>query len=149
MTQDIAQRLARETDVVKLLALLDEAGLPTLDITPNLMGDFIVAEDAQRIVGCVGLQTYSEVALLRSLAVAPAFQGRQIGTLLLGAIETHAQAQGVRILYLLTTTAGKFFLQNGYQTCSRRTVPSAISDTREFADICPDSAECFARRLDT
>lgn len=43
-------------------------------------------------------------------------------------------------LYLLTTTAEKYFYKFGFQAINRVDVPEVISQTKKFQDICPLSA---------
>ena len=108
---------------------------------------FLVALDHRDYVGVVGLELFDENALLRSLAVSAEQRGNGLGSGLLHAVETEAVRRGVTSLFLLTTTATSFFERAGYKACDRQTVPPAIAATREFSDICPDSADCLWRSL--
>ena len=51
-----------------------------------------------------------------------------------------ARAEGVRALYLLTTTAAPYFHRAGFQVVARDQVPPEIRQSREFAHACPASA---------
>jgi amino-acid N-acetyltransferase len=55
----------------------------------------------------------------------------------------------VETLYLLTTTAAPFFERYGYGAVAREEVPRPIRDTTEFTDLCPASATCMVKGLDT
>jgi amino-acid N-acetyltransferase len=129
---------------VKLLA---SAQLPTEDLTAEHCKHFFFAGSPAEPTGLVGLELFGEVALLRSLVVSADRRGTGEGSVLLRYAEDHARAQGVRTLYLLTTTAEPFFAKHGYQRAPRDTAPDAIRATREFAGICPASSAFMARKL--
>ena len=61
--------------------------------------------------------------------------------------ERHARDQGVHSLYLLTTTAEKFFLRRGYARIPREVAPAAIKTTSEFSGICPTSSAFMVKYL--
>jgi amino-acid N-acetyltransferase len=90
---------------------------------------------------------FGDVALLRSLVIAPGRRGTGEGSALLKHAEDHARAQGVRDLFLLTTTAETFFAKHGYMRATRESAPAAIRMTREFGSICPASAAFMSRKL--
>jgi protein-tyrosine-phosphatase len=79
--------------------------------------------------------------------VDPSRRGSGEGTALLRHAENQARAQGVRTLYLLTTTAEPFFARHGYARVSREAAPPAIRTTREFSGICPASSAFMSRSL--
>src|SRR5438045_379672 len=116
--------------------LLKQANLPTEDLTAAHCEQFWFAGPESRPSGIVGLEVFGEVALLRSLAVDATRRGSGTGTALLRHAENQARAQGVRTLYLLTTTAEPFFARHGYARASREAAPPAIRATREFSGIC-------------
>lgn len=57
-------------------ALLAAAGLPVIDLSAALLADFWGCGEGPDLAGVIGLEAYGSIALLRSLAVAPAWQGR-------------------------------------------------------------------------
>jgi len=127
--------------------LLQAAHLPTEDLTPAHCEHFFFAGPAGEPTGLVGLEIYGEVALLRSLVVAPERRGAGQGVALLKHAEGHARARGVRAIYLLTTTAEAFFAKQGYSRAARDTAPEVIRATREFAGLCPASSAFMSRRI--
>jgi amino-acid N-acetyltransferase len=129
------------------MALLSSARLPVEDLTEAHCEHFFYSGPAQRPTGLVGLELFGDVALLRSLVVSEELRGRGEGRALLEHAERHARARGVRELYLLTTTAEKFFEKHGFERAAREAAPAAISGTREFAGICPASSAFMVRRL--
>lgn len=140
-------RKASTQDLPAVLALLEEADLPTQDITSGHLGDFLVAAGGQSILGTIGLERYGENALLRSLVVRQESRFTGLGKQLVDSIEEHAQRTGVRTLYLLTTTAADFFARRGYEVIERSAAPSALQKTAEFSSLCPSQATCMRRDL--
>ena len=127
------------------VALLDAVGLPSSDLTEPLLEHFLFSGPRDAPTGLVGLELYDRVALLRSLAVAPNAQRSGLGSALLEQAEGYAYAQGVRSLYLLTTTAERFFVGRGYRPTSRESCPAAIRSTSEFSSLCPASSALLVK----
>jgi amino-acid N-acetyltransferase len=59
-----------------------------------------------------------------------------------------ADRQGIKTLYLLTTTAEGFFLKRGFLRIEREGVPAEIRSTEEFKSLCLATALCMARQID-
>lgn len=138
-------RRGSPTDAAAIAELLDAEGLPREAILP--IGVFLVASRGPETAGCVGIEAHGDVGLMRSLAVAPAHRGQGLGTLLVETAITHASAQELETLVLLTTSAKDFFLRLGFSACSRHDVPEAIRATAQFADLCPREAVCMRLAL--
>jgi amino-acid N-acetyltransferase len=85
--------------------------------------------------------------LLRSVAVEPAWRSQGIGTALVTRVISDAEARGIRALYLLTTTAERYFPSFGFHPIAREEVPEDVRETAEFRDACPASAIVMARPL--
>jgi len=127
--------------------LLRECHLPTADLSESHLEHFFARRNGDALEGVVGLELYPPYALLRSLAVAPSERGRGIGRQLVMEAERHAREHGAREIYLLTTTAERFFARAGYESVPRNDAPSAIRETSEFATVCPASAALMRKRL--
>jgi amino-acid N-acetyltransferase len=127
--------------------LLAACELPYQDITAAHLKHYLGKHDGGALVGVVGLELCGDDALLRSLAVAEPCRGRGLGSDLLSSAEQRAHAQGVQTLYLLTTTASRFFAAHGFREIDRATAPAAVQETTEFQTLCPDSAVCMVKRL--
>lgn len=137
-------------DKEKVLDLLKACQLPTEDLTDEKMKNFMVARDQDdRIIGVVGVEMYQESALLRSLAVHPAYREKGVGSGLTRKIESFATHSGIKTLYLLTMTAADFFSKIGYEVTQRDRVPKSIEKTEEFKNVCPVSAVCLFKALDS
>ena len=129
--------------------LLPAAELPVEDLDAAMLDAFVVATDGGELVGVAGLEVYGSNSLLRSLAVDRKHRSEGLGTRLVDAMETEARSRGVTALYLLTTTAARFFERLGYTAHERAAVPPSIAATAEFSSLCPDTAHCLSRDLST
>jgi len=151
MSTSIQERLrfeaAHATDESAIRKLVEACGLPTSDLTAAHLAQFFVCRTPDGVVGSVGLELAGESALLRSLAVEQSHRGLGIASELVRVAETHAATSGGTAVYLLTTTAEKFFAARGYQTIRRDAAPPAMQATLEFAAVCPSASVCMAKRL--
>ena len=144
-------RRATSADAPAVEALLTASNLP-LDGVREALGCFVVAHDEGRLVGVAGIEecgVRGEHALLRSVAVDPAWRSRGLGRTLVSQAIALAESRGVKALYLLTTTADRYFPSFGFDTTSREAVPDDVRSTAEFQGACPASATVMVRRLDT
>lgn len=132
-------RKATKTDHIKLVELLKEAKLPTEDLE-TVQVTFHVVESDQQLLGCLGMETFGTMALLRSFAVIDEFRNAGLGSLLLDEVMVWSKQQGLSSIYLLTTTAAAFFSKKGFESIQRTDAPLAIQQTSEFSSICPASA---------
>ncbi|HJP85356.1 MAG TPA: arsenic resistance N-acetyltransferase ArsN2 [Gemmatimonadaceae bacterium] len=141
-------RKARQSDLAAVEQLLSASELP-LDGVRDHFADFIVAEDRDGIEGAVGLEKYDSVGLLRSAVVAADRRGSGIGRQLIEQVLERAEEDGIDELYLLTTTAEKYFPRFGFTRTSRSGVPQELKNSAEFRGACPDTAVVMKRRLGT
>jgi N-acetylglutamate synthase-like GNAT family acetyltransferase len=139
-------RAARDDDHAAIERLLIDNQLPSDGIAP-LLNSFLVAESTQDLVGVVGLEQCGEYALLRSAAVASAWRGKGVGKQLVERAVARAESQGIRALYLLTTTAEHYFPSFGFEVTTRDAVPAAVQATEEFRVACPASATVMCRPI--
>jgi N-acetylglutamate synthase-like GNAT family acetyltransferase len=137
-------RVATAGDYGEVVRLLEDANLPTAGLGPTLP-DFLVAEEGGRIVGAVGFELYGESALLRSAVVAQERRDTGLGTHLVERLLQRADSKGVREIYLLTTTADRFFPRFGFAAIPRAGVAAAVHASEEFRGTCPDSAVVMRR----
>ena len=127
--------------------LIHACQLPTHDLTAEMLRNFIVARKGDRVIGVIGLELYGQDCLLRSLAVDEDFRQQGIAARLTAFIARYAASHGVGTIYLLTMTAKAFFAKQGYQETDRSQAPPDIRTTREFQELCPDTATCMYRKL--
>lgn len=119
-----------------ILRLLKENNLPVADLKEEKFQHFIVAEEADKVIGCVGLEVFDQNALLRSLSVKPSRQNNGLGSQLYDKIVEYARSINISNLHLLTTTAEPFFLKKGFIVDKRANAPIKILHTEEFKTIC-------------
>jgi N-acetylglutamate synthase-like GNAT family acetyltransferase len=146
MTLDVVIGKASASDTPSILALLARRALPVDGLADHL-DTAVVARAANRIVGSAALEVYPGGALLRSVAVDPAFRGSGLGRQLTEAAIALARTLGVSDLYLLTTTAEKFFPKFAFAPIARSEVPESVRQSVEFRSACPASAVVMRRRL--
>ena len=139
-------RRARKADLPAVEQLLSASQLP-IDGVKDHFADFIVAEDSNGIEGAVGLEKYESVALLRSAVVAPEYRGSGLGRKLVEQVLERAEEDGIDELYLLTTTAEKYFPRFGFKPTTRAAVPEELKSSAEFRGACPETAVVMKRRL--
>ena len=104
------------------------------------MESFLVCRDDRGVIGAVGIELFGSIALLRSLVVADSFRRDGLGERLAAAAEALARRLGARSIYLLTTSAERFFAKRGYRELPRTEAPPEIRGTTQFRSLCPSTA---------
>ena len=83
------------------------------------LGDFLVAEEDGRVVGCGYIAYLSpELVELRSLAVDPKLHGQGVGGRIVDALVSMARQRGLRQICALTL-APQFFQRQGFRVVDR------------------------------
>ncbi|NQV14969.1 GNAT family N-acetyltransferase [bacterium] len=135
-----------DTELYEIKHLLDNSGLETADLKNNNIKLFTYT-DNDKLHGVIGLEAYAPIGLVRSFAVKKEFQGQRIGFKLLDFLLDDCAKAGFEKLYLLTTTAEKYFRRNGFKVISRDLAPEEIKSTSEFSELCPVSAVLMEKVL--
>lgn len=138
--------VANPGDTADVLRLLSQSGLP-LDGLEDHLATTLVARQDGRIVGSAALELYEEGALLRSVAVAGQQQGSGLGHELTNAAIRLAQSFQAPAIFLLTTTAERFFPKFGFTRIARDEVPISVRASVEFTSACPSSATVMRKSL--
>ena len=112
---------ARPSDLPGALDLLRRTDLADRDVAERFGHYFVVREDDGRVVGVTGLEVHGADALLRSVAVDPAYRDQGLGGSLVAA-------------------ALEYFLGKGFADCTRDEAPEAIRGSWEFRAGCPSTA---------
>lgn len=99
------------------------------------------------IIGVVGIESLGNIGLLRSLVVDKASRKSGYGQKLVAKAEAWAGEEGIKSLYLLTTTAASFFSQLGYEVVPRSQAPASIARSAQFTGLCPASATFMCKTL--
>jgi len=139
-------RHAKPADLANVERLLSDVDLTTAGVADHFDG-FIVAEDDPAIVGCAGLETYGVRGLLRSVAVRPDYRRSTIGRQLVDRALDQARESGVRVVYLLTTTAATYFTRIGFEPIQRDQVDPVVQQSQEFSTERCDSATAMRLML--
>jgi amino-acid N-acetyltransferase len=146
---DTTFALATPADLRAVRTLLERCGLPSGDLLATHLERFLVCRVGGQLAGSVGLEVLGSLGLLRSLAVAPEFRGRNLGHALWTRLRDEARAREIRQLYLLTTTAQGLFLAWGFGRVAREVVPDVVRATTEYSALCPSTATVMMIDLTT
>lgn len=146
-TTAVNVRPATSDDLAAVERLLAASSLP-FDGVPEALPTFVVAEAAGGdVVGVAGLEVCCDNALLRSVAVRPEWRSHGVGRALVERVVSDAEARGIRALYLLTTTAERYFPSFGFEKIARDDVPADVRETAQFRGGCCASATVMRRPL--
>ena len=137
---------ADQRDLAAVRELLRRHGLP-LDGIDDHVQTMVVAREGSSVVGAAALELYGDGALLRSVVVDAASQGHGLGQALIEATFGLARTRGVESLFLLTTTAERYFPRFGFEPIARSDVPESVQASVEFQSACPASAVVMRKRL--
>ena len=139
LTPPLTLRQAGATDWPAVAALLQAHGLPLAGAREHL-ATFLLAVNQGEVVGCAGAELHGDVALLRSVAVAPGLQRQGIGQQLVAQMLQQAGRRSLRSVHLLTTTAAGWFERQGFRPGPVEQAPPALRASAEFQGACPASA---------
>lgn len=127
----------KEFGAVKRLLVANK--LP-MDGVPESLQNFLVAFDGQKVIGAIGLEIFGDAALLRSAVVDESARGSGLGAQLVEGALAKARVLRMKDVYLLTTTAEKYFPRFGFAEVPRESAPAAMQQSAEFTGACPASA---------
>jgi len=126
--------------------LLQNCELPFEDCNEHL-DSFFGINSGGKLLAIGALQILGSVALLRSIAVLPEHRGKGLASLITQYLLDLARSNGIVELYLLTETAESFFARFEFRIVDRDTLPVEIKSTRQFASLCPLSAQAMRLHL--
>ncbi len=139
-------RTAGAADLAAIERLLASFQLPSAGVSDHLH-QFLVAEDTGEIVASAGVEIYGSCALLRSVAVRHDYQKQGLGRQLVRRLLDRAHQNGVRHVYLLTTTASAYFQRLGFAPIPKDAVAIVVQASLEFQGACCESATAMRRSL--
>lgn len=119
-------RKRQSGDLESVRTLLESSGLPFNGIERTKGW---IAEENGQIISHIALEEADDAVVLRSLATAPAAQGRGTARHLMELAETDA---GNRRILLRTKTVGPWVLRRGYALIASDQVPASVRSTSEF-----------------
>jgi len=136
---NVSVRTASAGDWPVIAALLQDSQLP-LDGAQQHLQNYLVAISNGEVIATAGMELYGNVALLRSVAVAPGLQRQGLGRLLVTQLLEDAKTRQIFEMALLTINAVDYFEQFGFKRRSRDAAPTALQASSEFQGACPDTA---------
>ena len=142
----ISLRQATPADWPTVAALLEANKLP-LEGAKDHHSTYLLAVSNGEVVGCAGAEVYGDIALLRSVAVAPGLHQQGIGKTLVGRLLQEAQRRNIARLYLLTVTAPEYFAQFGFKRGKIDQAPQALKASAAFQGACPACAAFMSLAL--
>ena len=142
------QQLNITEEIYSIKSLLVSVELPDSDLNKALI-QFFGIKESNYLIATGALEIYDINAILRSVAVLPAYQNSGIGKQMSCFLEKKAIELGIVNLFLLTTTAEKFFRRLNYRIIPRELCPEEIKASTQFTEICPSSASCMYKNLMT
>lgn len=150
MTQQlITIEPASAAHLPEILAVLSAADLPHEGVKEHLDGFLVALSGGGRMIGCVGLEHYGDLGLLRSAAVLPEYKGQGIGFKLIRQLLKIAARNGVTEIVLLTTSAKDYFQTKfGFQEKKRSRYQKRLADSPEWNLPRCSSAVLMALKLD-
>ncbi|TIR20199.1 MAG: GNAT family N-acetyltransferase [Mesorhizobium sp.] len=133
-------RLGRPEDLAAVVALTTDAYAPytrifggppipvTEDYAPRIeRGEVWLLEEGSELAGLIVLERHADHAMIFSVAVAPAFQGRKLGIILLDFADKQAQSWSVPEVRLYTNSRMErniaLYSAYGYRETGRRANP--------------------------
>lgn len=135
-----------QIDSEELFSIIEDADLPVSDIEPE-HSVFLAATTQNKIVGCAGLQQIGKSGLLRSLVVLSEYRGKGIAKKLCDSILDLAKKKKYQTVYLLTTDAERYFSKYGFNKIEKESAPEEVKLTRQYNEICSDSAVVMKMEL--
>lgn len=125
-------RPAKTSDAVAICGLVNyyaERGRMlhrSLESVYDSLREFQVAEEDAQVVGCVAVDVFwSDLAEIKSLAVATGQRGKGLGWRLVKAALADARRLGVKKLFALTYEK-EFFLRQGFEVIDRESLPDKV-----------------------
>jgi amino-acid N-acetyltransferase len=137
---------AKDQDLPEVRSLLQRLRLPLEGVDDHVKTMLVAREDGH-VVGTAALELYADGALLRSVAVDPSRQGKQLGHDLTEAALRLAAKHGAGTVFLLTTTAEHFFPKFGFEAIARDDVPLSVQASIEFRSACSTTAIVMRKHL--
>jgi amino-acid N-acetyltransferase len=139
---------AAPTDLDEILELLDASALPGDGVADHLPDFFVARDSNDHLVGCAGIERYSALGLLRSVAVTADLQRSGLGSRLVTAVLDESQRKEINEVVLLTTTARDFFAHRfGFAETAREPYEERLASSAEWRLPRCSSAVVMSLRL--
>ena len=146
LNTNISLRPASQADWPAIAALLEANKLP-LEGAKDHLATYLLATQGKEVIGCAGAEVYGDLALLRSVAIAPGLQRQGVGKQLVSRLLQEAKRRQIAKVYLLSVTAPEYFAQFGFKRGPRENAPAALHASAEFQGACPACAALMSLTL--
>lgn len=124
-------RKARADEIETVRALIVSGEMPAIELE-RWIEEFWVLDDGGRLIGCAGVETYGEAAVLRSVMVAPELRGTGWGVRLVERCLDYMREKGAGRCYLFTMTAMDFFPRFGFEACTLDDFEPAVREAWQY-----------------
>ncbi|MGY2492931.1 GNAT family N-acetyltransferase [Cupriavidus sp. CP313] len=123
---------ATSEDLPEVEALLRSCALHVEGVGEHIE-QYLVTRDNSGLLGCVGVEHYGTIGLLRGLAVAEHARSAGLGELLLSAIVADARQRGVESMVVRTASAAAYFSRFGFAPIGTSEVRPDVFCSQEFS----------------
>ena len=140
-------KMAKEDDFQEIIFLLKACDLITEDFSPvNIPDFFVIRNQCKSLIATIGLETFSNIGLLRSLAVEMNYRNQGIATILINETEKLASEKNLESLFLLTLSASSYFIKRSYTIVLREIAPVWIKQSKQFLELCPETSVIMQKK---
>ena len=122
---------ATNDDIPAITMLLKETNLPPDDLE-RWIDNFLVLTIEGKIEGCIGLEQWDSIGLLRSFVVSENFRSRGLGIRLYTNLIALAKDMNLSSIILLAMAASDFFEKNGFKFINRNETPKSVNNSVQF-----------------
>ena len=136
----------RRADLAQLEALLRANQLPAEDCAEQAEY-FCAVYKGDQLIAAGAIEPVDQYGLLRSVVVMEGCREMGLAGDIIAHLLQRAREEGRLAIYLLTETAETYFAALGFSSVPRADVPQALTRTRQFSSLCPDSASCMCLPL--
>lgn len=126
-------RKAHEKDLNLVNQFLQSASLDPIENRKPIPHFFVVEQiETQKLLGTIGMEIFSNCALLRSFVVKASSKTQTLILYLLHMILFYAQSLSLNKLYLITHPGNPFFAECGFQEVELAELPMEIKHSKYF-----------------
>ena len=122
---------ATQNDIPSITTLLLGANLPPDDLK-RWIDKFLVLSIGGKTVGCIGLEDWDNVGLLRSFVISEEYRSKGLGMKLYNKLITIAKEMNLSPIVLLAKGASDFFEKNGFKFINRKEAPESVKNSIQF-----------------
>ena len=122
---------AAGNDIPFITALLLDAELPPDDLE-RWIDNFRLLSVEGKTVGCIGLEIWGKVRLLRSFVISEDYRSKGLGIKLYNRLMALAKEMKLSTVLLLVKGASIFFEKNGFKFIDRNEVPESVKKSIQF-----------------